>query len=716
MPVNPSVIEVSTLNGVDGFRIDGATGGESSGNAVASAGDLNGDGFGDIIIGASGASPNGSLSGSSYVVFGKSSGFSTSFSLSDLDGSNGFRLDGAASSTFSGRSVASAGDLNNDGFDDLIIGADGADASFDNAGSSYVVFGKASGFVAAINLSELDGSDGFRLDGAAASDYSGGSVASAGDVNGDGIDDVIIGASGADPNDYSSGASYVIFGQASSFPSTFDLGDIDGTNGFRLDGVASADRSGCIVSSAGDVNGDGYDDVIVSAVGADPNGSDSGSNYVVFGKASGFTAALNLSSLDGSNGFRLDGVAAYDYSGFVASSAGDINGDGFDDLIIGAMKADNNGNFSGSSYVVFGQASGFSATFDLAGLDGTNGFRLDGETVDDLSGNAVSSAGDVNGDGFDDLLIGAKNTSPNGTGSGSSYVVFGKANGFTDTMDLSALDGTTGFKINGQAQFDALGFAVSSAGDVNGDGFDDLVISARYADFGGSSSGSSYVIFGRATAPVDRTGTNAANSLFGGDYNDSLRGLAGKDTLSAGAGNDVLNGGTGNDTLLAGAGLDFLRGGTGADTLTGGADSDLFKFSAGETGQSVKTMDKITDFEIGALGDKIDFSIFLSIGGTSSAATSNQASINATTGVATFFGNSGKLLADALNDIATSFTSAGDAAGDFALFQLGGTGAFHVFISDGNAGVTANDVLVQLTTITSIGSINLSGGDLTILS
>ena len=116
-----------------------------------------------------------------------------------------------------------------------------------------------------------------------------------------------------------------------------DLSSLNGSNGFRLDGVAADDRSGYSVSTAGDVNGDGFDDLIVSAKGAaTPNGDDSGSSYVVFGQASGFSAAMNLSTLNGSNGFRLDGVAADDQSGKSVSTAGDVNGDGFDDLIVGA--------------------------------------------------------------------------------------------------------------------------------------------------------------------------------------------------------------------------------------------------------------------------------------------------------------------------------------------------------------------------------------------
>ena len=168
------------------------------------------------------------------------------------------------------------------------------------------------------------------------------------------------------------------------------------------------------VSAAGDVNGDGFDDLVVGAYRAVPNGDSSGASYVVFGKAGGFAATINLNTLDGSNGFRLDGVAASDLSGGAVSAAGDVNGDGFDDLVVGADGADPNGSRSGASYVVFGKASGFAASINLNTLNGSNGFRLDGVATYDQSGRAVSAAGDVNGDGFDDLVVGAGGAGPNG--------------------------------------------------------------------------------------------------------------------------------------------------------------------------------------------------------------------------------------------------------------------------------------------------------------
>jgi len=185
-----------------------------------------------------------------------------------------------------------------------------------------------------------------------------------------------------------------------------------------------------------------------------------------------FPANINLSALDGTNGFTLSGVAVSDFSGFAVSTAGDVNGDGVDDLLIGAPRADPNGNYSGASYVVFGGAGvGNSGNLELSALDGTNGFRLSGVAAYDQSGEAASTAGDVNGDGVDDLLIGAFGADPNGDFSGASYVVFGGAGvGSGGHLELSALDGTNGFRLSGVATDDFSGSRVSTAGDVNGDG------------------------------------------------------------------------------------------------------------------------------------------------------------------------------------------------------------------------------------------------------
>jgi len=494
----PAIVQLSALNGSTGFRLDGVAAGDVSGISVSTAGDINGDGTDDFIIGASGADPNALHAGSSYVVFGSSTGFSTSMSVSTLDGSNGFRIDGVALYDSSGFSVSAAGDTNGDGINDLIIGADGSDSNGQNSGSSYVVFGRSTGFGSSLQLSALDGSNGFRVDGAAAYDRSGHSVSNAGDINGDGIADLIIGAYFADPNGLNSGSSYVVFGRSTGFSASMSLSALDGSNGFRLDGVAAGDYAGRSVSNAGDINGDGIGDLVIGALFADPNGLNSGSSYVIFGRSTGFSASMSLSALDGVSGFRLDGATAYDFSGRSVSAAGDINGDGIGDLVIGAYGADPNGNASsGSSYVVFGHSTGFAASLQLSALDGGNGFRLDGVSVGETSGFSVSGAGDINGDGFDDLIIGAHSANSNGLFSGSSYAVFGRSTGFSASMSLSTLVGGNGFRLDGAAAGDYSGMSVSGAGDINGDGNADLIIGALGADPNGNArAGSSYVIFG----------------------------------------------------------------------------------------------------------------------------------------------------------------------------------------------------------------------------
>jgi len=156
-------------------------------------------------------------------------------------------------------------------------------------------------------------------------------------------------------------------------------------------------------------------------------------------------------------------------------------------VIVGAPIAAGGGTHRGASYVVFGKAGGFGASLDLSALDGSNGFALNGAANSDYSGYSVSAAGDVNGDGFADLIIGAPLAAGSGTNAGASYVVLGKAGGFAPTMALSALDGANGFALNGVANGDKSGFSVSAAGDVNGDGFADVIIGSKYAAESGTN-------------------------------------------------------------------------------------------------------------------------------------------------------------------------------------------------------------------------------------
>ncbi|MCV6598762.1 MAG: integrin alpha, partial [Mangrovicoccus sp.] len=304
-------------------------------------------------------------------------------------------------------------------------------------------------------FSDLNGVNGFQINGISNSDYSGHSVSDAGDLNGDGYDDLIIGAHYADPsgNDRA-GESYVIFGAAGGFDPSLDLSTLDGANGFALSGTAPLSESGYSVSGAGDINGDGYDDLIIGAWQGDPNGkTNAGAAYVVFGKAEGYAPKVALADLNGSTGFAINGLDGFDYLGISVSSAGDLNGDGLDDLVLGAYQADpNKTGAAGESYVIFGSNAGYPSSFDLSSLDGGNGFVINGEAYIDFSGNAVSGAGDINGDGYDDLIIGAYGADPAGAeNAGKAYVVFGQKDGFDSSLDLARLDGSNGFALTGEA-------------------------------------------------------------------------------------------------------------------------------------------------------------------------------------------------------------------------------------------------------------------------
>ena len=623
-PVSSLLTDLSMLDGSNGFILNGIKISSLSGTSVSSAGDVNGDGYDDLIIGAYGTNVGEiNSAGETYVVYGGPAGTVFSLARSTLDGTNGFTVTGISQFDRSGYSVSSAGDVNGDGYDDLIIGSEEADpGGNERAGESYVVYGGASapGTAGVLALSALDGTNGFMLNGIDANDRSGVSVSSAGDVNGDGYDDLIIGARQADPGGNSNaGESYVVYGGASA-PGTagvLALSALDGTNGFTLNGIDADDRSGVSVSSAGDINGDGYDDLIIGARRADPGGNDrAGESYVVYGGASapGTGGVLALSALDGTNGFTLNGIDERDDTGFSVSSAGDVNGDGYDDLIIGGRYGDPNGNYSGETYVVYGGASapGAAGVLALSALDGTNGFILNGIDARDRAGWSVSSAGDINGDGYDDLIIGALRAYPGGNRyAGETYVIYGGAStpGTGGELELSALDGTNGFTLNGIDEADRSGTSVSSAGDVNGDGYDDLIIGAPGAEPVGVNSGETYVVYGGATGTestvaITAQGTVAADNFTGNAGADSFTGIATGDVVRGGAGDDSISvtaldfadidGGTGRDTLvLAGSNLSLDLTGAG----NGGVDSvEVFDLSG--TGANTLVLDALAVFDL----------------------------------------------------------------------------------------------------------------------
>jgi FG-GAP repeat len=355
----------------------------------------------------------------------------------------------------------------------------------------YVVFGKRT--TTLVDLAAV-GRWGFRIDGASKWDYARTS-AGLGDLNGDGLDDVAVGAPLASPRGRASaGAAYVVYGKRTT--STIHLGKL-GAAGFPIFGAAEGDGLGA-VAAAGDVNADGHPDIVLGAPRANHlgRGKFAGAAYAVFGREG--HRPIDLAE-PGDWGFAIEGAHGPScwhcdpvQAGFSVAGLGDVSGDGLGDVAIGAPGDWNNGKISsGSTYVVFGRTS--MRRVDLASL--RRGYRIDGAGRFHASSEELAGIGDVNGDDIPDVMVGAPGaTYRDREGAGISYVVYG-------TRDLSTVNlgrlGQQGFRIGGAAEWDSA-FRVAPGGDLNGDGRSDLLVSAHLADFADRrNSGAAYVILGR---------------------------------------------------------------------------------------------------------------------------------------------------------------------------------------------------------------------------
>ncbi len=325
-------------------------------------------------------------------------------------------------------------------------------------------------FPAVFNLDDINGTNGYVIDGITYFPFTKGQ----GDVNGDGVDDVLVGAPFSWVNDKLSSDAYIIFGNKEKRPASIDVKQLDDNKG-----VTIRNCGGTYVTILGDINGDGISDILIGDSGINLPGP----SCIIFGMKD-WPIEVFPYNLNGNNGFIING--GY-YT--TASGVGDINGDGFGDIIVGAYHPANDGK----SYVVFGKQR-WPKTINLLDLDGINGFVINGINKGDEVGYAVSGAGDFNGDGIDDAIIGA----PYGNnGTGQSYIIFGNEE-WSAIFNLKDLNGKNGFAINGINKGDGSGFSLSGVEDINNDGINDVIIGAPYANKGSDShgTGQSYVIFG----------------------------------------------------------------------------------------------------------------------------------------------------------------------------------------------------------------------------
>ncbi|MFK8013574.1 MAG: integrin alpha [Marinicellaceae bacterium] len=488
------VINLTVLDGTNGFVSYGIGASEHSGRDVSGIGDVNADGIDDFIINAIGTN---NFMGTVYIVFGNSIGYDGNLQLADLDGSNGFKINGQQQQHLFGYSVSGVGDINNDGIDDFAVGAPGANNS---SGAAYFIFGSDKGFASSIDLNLLDGLNGFVLNSEVASGGRlGNSIASAGDFNNDGIQDVIIGAHRSRINFMPPviGAAYILYGK-NSFNATISTPDLNGSNGKVVYGSHANGQLGDSLSNAGDINGDGLDDLVIGeflSSGIDEN------VYVVFGKSTDFPDEFFVSSLNGNNGFTIKGEAIDHLFGQSISADFDINNDGFDDILIGAPDWTNDIiDQEGLVYIVYGSDANFPSQFNVISIDGNNGFIINGE-IDGINnainlGYAVSSIGDFNGDSIDDIVISAS-----GSGNffnGSCYVIFGNMDGFGASFDVNSITQKSGYVIKGVNNNDKIGQSLSRAGDINNDGIEDFIIGAPSESTNANSSGAVYTLFGQA--------------------------------------------------------------------------------------------------------------------------------------------------------------------------------------------------------------------------
>ncbi|UYV13503.1 MAG: FG-GAP-like repeat-containing protein [Phycisphaera sp.] len=352
----------------------------------------------------------------------------------------------------------------------------------------------------AICLRDLDGTDGVRFDGTDPLGQAGESVAFAGDLNGDGIDDLAVGEPDAGGGDGGPGAVYFVYGRATPFAAQESLEALPGGVGTRVTPPAGVVGLGFYLARIGDLDGDGYDDL---AIGCFDRTESIGRAYVLFGREGGFPASISLDD-PGVRTLALASGSPLSVAAVTVASAGDFNADGRPDLALGAANA----GAGGEAYVIWGRDvpggdDPFPDALTLGSWPASVGMTLRGgpgqSAGASIAGAPVGMTGDANGDGVDDLLVGAPRTSPAGRdGAGRVYLVFGSPDHGRggSSIDLPSMPLSAGVR------FDALEERTSMSpaflGDLNGDGRDDFGFFSPSYGPSGSVDGRAWIRFGRA--------------------------------------------------------------------------------------------------------------------------------------------------------------------------------------------------------------------------
>lgn len=461
------------------YQFTGEGASDYAGYQVTTAGDVNGDGLDDALISAYYNDDGATNAGAVYLYYGSSTLPDASASLSDL-----VELTGESESDLAGYSVAAAGDVNGDGYDDILVGSPYDDDAGANAGAAYVIFGQA----ADLTSQSLAVSD-VKLTGENTNDYAGYSV-SAGDLNGDGVSDLVIGAPYQDDTTSGSdarygGSAYVLYGPLSAGTTSLSTAvQLQGNLIYAGSSVATMD-----------VNGDGYDDVLVGSIGSTDLHTFTNRTYLVYGSSTALTSGYLYNNVILVNYTASLSTGGTTNTNFLVSSAGDVNGDGYDELLVLRSTTKD-------VYLIYGRATAFSS-----GTSGsTQGTRV---LFEDNDYTRASTAGDVNADGYSDVLFGMQGDDDAGTDAGAIYLAFGAA------ADLSEDDLASAEKYTGEAAGD-FAASVGTAGDLNGDGNDDIIVGATKNDDGASDGGAAYIQYGL----LDLDGDGVAGVIGGDDCDD----------------------------------------------------------------------------------------------------------------------------------------------------------------------------------------------------